>query len=358
MKIGILGGGQLSRMLALAGIPIGIDFCFFEPNTPCSAETLGSVVHAEYKDKASLESFAEQVDLITFENENIPLETLSFLEKQSVVYPDKKALQISQDRLLEKNLFRALNIPTTDYFEVNDKVELKAAISETGYPAILKKRRGGYDGKGQFRLYSANDVAELTLEQCQNSILEGWIAFDREVSLIAARNKKGEMVFYDLCENRHEKGILFYTANQRKDPFFSQACDHVTCLMNHLNYVGVLALEFFQQNERLIANEMAPRVHNSGHWTIEGAMTSQFVNHLRCVLDWTPGPTDSLAYATMYNIIGQFPPIEQLAVYPELHIHHYQKQARAGRKLGHVTALSTDSHSRIKVLEELLLFSE
>lgn len=354
MKIGILGGGQLSRMLALAGIPAGFDFCFFEPKAPCCAEALGSVIQAEYDDESSLRAFAEQVDLITFENENIPPETLAFLEQWKRVYPDRRALQVSQDRLLEKKLFQELAIPTTHYFAVDGRAELEKALAQTGYPAVLKKRRGGYDGKGQYRLNTAADLKFISDEHCRHALLEGLITFDREVSLIAARNEKGEMAFYDLCENKHKKGVLFATVNKRQDPLFPLARSYVERLMQHLNYVGVLTLEFFEQSERLIANEMAPRVHNSGHWTIEAAMTSQFENHLRCILGWPPGRTDSLAYASLYNIIGRFPDIKKLAMYPELHIHHYQKEARAGRKLGHVTALSADSLGCFRALEELL----
>ncbi|KTD65544.1 5-(carboxyamino)imidazole ribonucleotide synthase [Legionella spiritensis] len=354
MKIGVLGGGQLSRMLALAGIPAGLEFCFYEPKKPCCSESLGRVIYAPYDDRQALLDFAGQVDLITYENENIPIETIDFLQQLKPVYPDKTALQISQDRLFEKNLFQELNIPTARYYEVNNQDDLKAAVETLGFPVILKKRHGGYDGKCQLRLYKHADLNDVSDEQCTCSIVESFVNFDREVSMIAARNKTGDCIFYDLSENIHLNGILFSTANKRNDPFFATAQNHMDKLLKHLDYVGVLALEFFQEDQQLIANEMAPRVHNSGHWTIEAAMTSQFANHVRCILGWPPARTDSLAYATMYNVIGHFPDKNQLANYTDLHWHDYQKEPRAGRKLGHVTILSQRSHVYHSFLETSL----
>lgn len=354
MKVGILGGGQLSRMLALAGIPMGLEFCFFEPNEPCCAASLGEVIYADYNDQKALEQFLEKVDLVTFENENIPPATLEFLEQKKAVYPNRKALELAQDRLLEKNLFQSLNIPTAPSFEVNNKDDLDKALAQTGFPAILKKRRGGYDGKSQFRLYKAADVEALSSTDFEDAILEGFVSFDREVSLVAARNIRGDVVFYDLCENLHRDGILFRTVNKLNDPTFDLARDYVYQIIKKLDYVGVMALEFFQEGQQLLANEMAPRVHNTGHWTIEAAMTSQFENHLRAILGWPLGRADSLAYATMFNIIGDFPEKKQVLKYPELHLHDYQKTPRPGRKLGHVTTLSAHTHAYHKSLEKLL----
>ncbi len=355
MRIGILGGGQLSRMIALAGIPLGLDFCFYEPNKPCCAASLGEVIYAAYEDEKALQTFAEQVDIITYENENIPVKTIQFLQRLKPVYPDKQALETSQDRLFEKNLFTSLNIPTAPYFEVNNKEELLKAIAKTGFPALLKKRRGGYDGKSQSRIYKASDLEAISDEQCSDTILEGFVAFEREVSLIAARSKSGEVVFYDLCENLHREGILFRTVNKITDSAFDLARDYLNQLMKHLDYVGVLVLEFFQEKSQLLVNEMAPRVHNSGHWTIEAAMISQFETHLRSIMGWPLGRTDSLAYATMYNLIGKIPDVKALLKYPELHLHDYQKTARPGRKLGHVTSLSKHTHAYHKSLETLLM---
>jgi len=354
MKIGILGGGQLSRMLALAGIPMGLDFCFFEPQNPCCAAVLGKVIYAEYDDKEQLSDFVNQVDLITFENENIPVKTLNFIAERCSVYPGAKALQYSQDRLLEKQLFEALDIPTVNYLQVNTKKELENALDKVDYPSILKKRRGGYDGKSQIRLLQSENLKNLTEETCSNSILEGFVSFDREVSIIAGRNKDGEFCFYDLSENVHHQGILRRSLNRQQDALFALARDYIGRIMNYLDYVGIMALEFFQKGNMLLANEIAPRVHNSGHWTIEGAMTSQFENHLSCILGLPPGRTDSLAYTTMYNIIGTFSDKEKVLKNNQLHLHDYQKKPRTGRKLGHVTLLSQQRHAFFPDFEDNL----
>jgi 5-(carboxyamino)imidazole ribonucleotide synthase len=354
MKIGVLGGGQLSRMLALAGIPMGLHFSFYEPQKACCAASLGEWVQASYDDLAALEKFAQSVDLLTFENENIPMEAFDVLEKHQKIFPGKEILRRSQDRLLEKETFQALKIPTADFYQVNTKQELILVLEETAYPVILKSRRGGYDGKGQKQIYRPQDLETIKETDCQNAIVEKYVDYDREFSLIAVRNAKGETRFYDLCENRHKKGILFRTVNKMEDPLFNKARDFVDRILKAYDYVGVLAVEFFQENEQIFANEMAPRVHNSGHWTIEGAMTSQFENHLRAIIGWPPGRTDSLAYATMYNIIGDFPDKDKLMQYPELHIHDYEKSARPGRKIGHMTSLASHSHAYHKSLESFL----
>lgn len=354
MKVGILGGGQLSRMLALAGIPLGLEFCFYEPKAESCVASLGQVIYGAYDEEEKLQQFAEQVDLITYENESIPAATLSFLEKLRPVYPDKKALIASQDRLAEKNLFQALSIPTAQYQPVNSKAELLTLLAEMSFPLFLKKRHGGYDGKGQRLLMNKKDAEAVPEEFCQDALIESYVDFVREVSLIAARNRSGHIEFYDLSENRHRNGILFRTVNRIQDPQFELAVELVDRIMEELQYVGVLAVEFFQQGERLLANEMAPRVHNSGHWTIEGAETSQFENHLRAILDWPLGKTGSRCQATLYNILGEFPAKEQLLKYPRLHLHDYQKSPLPGRKIGHVTLLAEIAHNYPKTLENLL----
>lgn len=355
MRIGILGGGQLSRMLALAGIPMGLDFCFYEPAEKACASGLGKVYQAAYEDEAMLLNFLNEIDYLTYENENIPVETLNFIETHQKIYPDKAVLQISQDRVLEKNMFRDLKIPTAAFYEVANRQDLLNALKENGYPALLKSRRGGYDGKGQILLTKPDDLSAVSEADCSNAILENYIAFDREFSLIAARSIKGDVRFYDLCENIHKGGILFRTINKQGDPYFYPARDYVDRVLKKFDYVGVMALEFFQHGEQIIANELAPRVHNTGHWTIEAAMSSQFENHLRAMLGYSLGRTDSMAYASMYNIIGQFPDKDLLTKYPELHLHDYQKQARARRKIGHVTCLASHSHAYHRALETLLL---
>ena len=357
MKIGILGGGQLSQMLALAGIPLGINFCFYFPNKRHSLDYLalnhlGQVHYGEYDDVHKLQQFAEQIDVITYENENIPIWTLDFLSKNKAVYPDKNALKISQDRLFEKHTFCELKIPTNQYFEVNTIEEAEVAAKILGYPFILKKRTQGYDGKGQVKVNNFSDLSKISLEHYTNTIAEEFITFDREVSLIAARNPKNEIVFYDLCENAHINGILFKTVNRVNDPIFELARSYLEKIMLSLNYVGILTAEFFQIGNKLIANEMAPRVHNSGHWTIDACITSQFENHIRAILNLPLGDSRSITNACMCNILSKMPDINELLRFNGLCLHDYQKSPEIGRKLGHITLLNDDNE--ISQLESML----
>lgn len=355
MRIGILGGGQLSQMLALSGIPLGIEFDFYFPNKAHSLNQLGKVHCAEYDDFHSLQSFANQVDVITYENENISIETLEFLSKTNKVYPDKHALRISQDRLFEKNMFKELEIPTNKHIEINTIDELSIAAQKLGYPFLLKKRTQGYDGKGQFIIKHPSDLSKVNTAQCINTIAEEFVSFDREVSIIAARNISSQVVFYDICENTHKNGILLKTINRSNDPIFALAQVYLEKIMLSLNYVGVLALEFFQVGNQLIANEMAPRVHNSGHWTISACMTSQFENHLRSILDFPLGDTTSLGKACMYNILGDMPEIRKLLHFKGLSFHDYKKSPQKGRKLGHITVLNQEQGFNAIELDKMLM---
>ena len=341
MKIGILGGGQLSRMLVLAGVPLGLQFFFYEPNETSAVVGLGDITRGRYDDYAALKTFADKVDVITYENENIPVKTLEFLESHKTVYPGKNALAIMQDRLFEKTLFNDLKIPTNTFFIINNKHDLQSAAETLGYPLLLKQRTQGYDGKGQIKLNSAQDLNQLTEADCQNIIAEEWVPFDREVSLIAARNKSGDIVFYDIAENTHHNGILHKTRNKINDPIAPIAQDYLTRILNHLDYIGVMAIEFFERDGNLIANEMAPRVHNTGHWTIDAAEISQFENHLRAILNWPLGVTTSLFAASMHNIIGTMPNRQEVLAQPSVHLHDYHKTERPGRKIGHVTCRNT-----------------
>lgn len=345
MRVGILGGGQLSQMLALSGIKIGIKFSFYvENNTEHVLNELGQIYSGMYTDFEKLADFARHVDVITYENENIPVNTLEFLEKITKVYPNKKALSASQDRFIEKNLFKSLNIPTNKYIKVHTKDELFKAADNLGYPFILKKRRFGYDGKGQIKINDINELNKINFEFYKNAIAEEYINFDREISLIGARDISGNILFYDICENYHKNGILIKTINKVNDEFYEPARDYLERLMIDLDYVGVLTVEFFQRDNELIANEMAPRVHNSGHWTIEGSMTSQFENHLRCILNLSLGNTESLTSCCMYNILSKKPHLNDLLKFQGLCVHDYQKAAKTGRKLGHVTLLNYQSN--------------
>ncbi|MGD8678595.1 MAG: 5-(carboxyamino)imidazole ribonucleotide synthase, partial [Chromatiales bacterium] len=289
MVVGILGGGQLARMLALAGHPMGIRCLVLDPADDACSAPVARHLHGAFDDRALLDELADSADVITYEFENVPLESLRYLSSRVPVYPPLTALEATQDRLNEKNLFRELGIDTPDFLPVSSQAELESALEKIGLPSVLKTRRMGYDGKGQVVLKEAADVAGAW-EQLGGvpAILEAFVPFDREVSGIVVRARDGEIAAWSLTENVHGDGILKLAISKPHDPLKPLALDYATRLLEHLDYVGVLALEFFQLGDRLLANEFAPRVHNSGHWTIEGAQTSQFENHLRAVTGLTP----------------------------------------------------------------------
>lgn len=344
MKVGILGGGQLARMLTLAAQPLGISTYCLDPNPNVSASYVTNIFIADYQDEDKLKQWLQQCDVITYENENIPVATAKLIHQFKPLYPSIKALEISQDRLYEKNLFRSLKINTPHFMPVNSFKELKEACAVIQLPAILKTRRFGYDGKGQYLIKQNSDV-ELAWEALGNQsilILEQFIHFERELSLVAARNLEGATCFYPLTENQHKKGILrVSTAPYQDVQLQQQAEEYAQKIFEQLDYVGVLAIEFFQLGKQLLANEMAPRVHNSGHWTIEGAQTSQFENHIRAICGLPLGATQARRYNIMFNCIGEEPEFKQLLAIPGAHYHSYNKQARPGRKLSHIT-LSSD----------------
>lgn len=336
MHIGILGGGQLGRMLALAGYPLGLTFSFYEPNSDCCARYLGKVTQAGYHDNNKLREFAQSVDIITYESENIPYNAVQLLSQYRPVYPNENILKHCQNRLLEKQLFNQLDIPTVNFFAVNNLDDLKNAAEKLGFPFLLKTCTQGYDGKGQIKINNFAECSNLNLENNISYIAEEYIHFDREVSLIAVKNNT-ETVFYDICENIHKNGILIETANKPNDTVFALAKTYVNRVLDQFDYRGTFTIEFFQTGENLLANEMAPRVHNSGHWTIEGAVTSQFENHLRAILNWPLGNTESIGQTKMFNIIGEIPDKVKLLQQKNLHLHDYGKQIKPGRKLGHIT---------------------
>ena len=339
MVIGILGAGQLARMLALAGKPLGLKFIFLDPTPESCAADLGKHLIGDYTDKALLTQLATESDIITYEFENVPVEIIDFLNQNTPVYPPAKALLIGQDRITEKTFLQDLGITTAPFAAVSNLVELQQAMTTIGYPAILKTRRLGYDGKGQVVLHSEQDLADAW-EAIKNapSVVEGFVPFDREISIIASRNVSGEVVYYPLSENIHHKGILRLAKNTQDDPLQAQAESYINTILTALDYVGTIALELFAVGDKLIANEFAPRVHNSGHWTIEGSETSQFENHLRAIMDMPLGSTNSLGYAAMQNFIGNVPASEKLLSLSQVHLHLYDKAARKGRKLAHATA--------------------
>ena len=352
--VGVLGGGQLGRMLALAGYPLGLKLRFFDHSPEAPAGQVGELAVSEFDDLEALDEFARGVDVVTYEFENVPVQAVEHLAKTVRVYPPAEALTNSQDRLSEKRFLRALGIPTASFAPVASAEELQDAVAEIGFPSILKTRRMGYDGKGQCRLSRAEDCgAALAEMQGAPAILEGMVPFEREVSLLTVRSVSGQIEFYPLIENYHEGGILrrsIAPAPGISAGLQQLAQQYGAAIAERLNYAGVLAVEFFQLGEQLLVNEMAPRVHNSGHWTIEGATTSQFENHLRAVLDLPLGITDALGVSAMLNCIGSTPDRRACLAVPGLHFHTYGKSSREGRKVGHLTICAENEVELRKVL--------
>jgi 5-(carboxyamino)imidazole ribonucleotide synthase len=354
MVVGILGGGQLARMLALAGHPMGIRCMVLDPADDACSAPVAMHLHGAFDDRTLLDKLATSVDVITYEFENVPLESLRYLSSKVPVYPPLTALEATQDRLDEKNLFRELGIDTADFLPVSSQTELESAVEKIGLPSVLKTRRMGYDGKGQVVLKEAADVAGAW-QQLGGvpAILEAFVPFDREVSDIVARARDGEIAAWSLAENIHGNGILKLATSKPHDPVKPLALDYATRLLEHLDYVGVLALEFFQLGDRLLANEFAPRVHNSGHWTIEGAETSQFENHLRAVAGLALGSTEPLELSVMINCIGEMPPLHRVMRIRGAHMHDYGKDPRPGRKVGHITVRTNDPEYLRQVTADL-----
>ena len=349
--IGILGAGQLGRMLALAGYPLGMRFRFFDPASDSPASLLADHLVFDYADTSALEQFVNGLDVVTYEFENVPVEAVRHLEKFVPVYPPSIALEKAQDRFVEKSFFCELDIPTPKFTNGLPSAKRINGYQKDGigFPAVLKTRRMGYDGKGQTII---NSIAELGNQNLNGMILEEFVSFDRELSIIAVRNKSGEMKFYPLIENHHQDGILrlsLVTGNVSAE-LQQQAEEYATRVMSALNLVGVLTIEFFEKDGRLRANEMAPRVHNSGHWTIEGAVTSQFENQLRAVIDAPLGSTNPLGACAMVNLIGNIPEVEFILKIEGAHLHLYDKAPRPKRKLGHITLVEKD----VETLQEKL----
>ncbi len=354
MKIGLLGGGQLARMIALAGYPLAQNFIILDPSKDAGAVGLGKHLHGAYNDPVLLAELAAQADIVTYEFENVPAAVAQYLTDHTAIYPPAKALEVAQDRLVEKNFFHQLDIPTAQFAPVDSLEDLQRAMKDINYPAILKSRRMGYDGKGQIVLKAAEQLpGAWEAMQSAPSIVEGFVPFQREVSIIAARRPSGEVAFYPLSENNHSNGILRVAECCNNDPLQQQAENLVNRLLDSLNYVGIIALELFDVNGQLLANEFAPRVHNSGHWTIEGAETSQFENHLRAILDLPLGSTQTRGFTGMVNFIGNVPKPEQILAIPHAHLHLYDKTSRKGRKVAHATIRSDDTAQYRQSLQEL-----
>ncbi len=348
MTVGVIGAGQLGRMMALAGYPLGLDFLFLDAQagTP-SAQVAPSLVGG-FTDPALLDELARRSEVVTFDWENVPAEALERIAPRTRIAPPAAALATAQDRLLEKQLFRRLGIPTNEHAPVDSFEQLVAAVAHVGLPGVLKTRRLGYDGKGQFVLRKTADLdAAWAALGGQALLYEAFVPFDYEVSMIGVRSLGGELATYPLNRNLHRDGILRLTRAPWRAPALEAAATrHVRKVLRHFDYVGVLTIEFFVRRGQLVANEMAPRVHNSGHWTIEGAVTSQFENHLRAILGLPLGDTTARGHSAMINLIGTLPDRARLLGQDGVHLHDYGKQPRPGRKLGHLTVNASSARQR------------
>ena len=338
--VGILGGGQLARMMAIAGAPLGLRFRVVDTVADACASQVAPLTCADYNDFDAITRFSDGIDVVTFDFENVPADTAMFLASRVPVFPNPQALAVAQDRLEEKQLFRRLGMTTPEFATVDSREDLEAGVAKVGFPAILKTRRLGYDGKGQIRLKSPDDLNAAWAKLGDVPlILESMVPFEREISVVAVRGRGGEFTTYPLTQNFHQNSILSASLSPAPDTGAIQetAVGYARRLAEELDYVGVFALELFVHQGRLLANEMAPRVHNSGHWTIEGARTSQFENHLRAVLGWPLGGAEAHETSVLLNWIGEVPDALPVLREPLGHWHDYGKTTRPGRKVGHAT---------------------
>ena len=356
MKIGIIGAGQLGQMLALAGLPFALRFRFLDSSADAPGAQVAPIVVGAFDDIAALRRLAGEVDVVTYEFENVPVAALHEMAATRPCFPPVDALRVSQDRILEKELFGRLGIPTPPYRAVDSLADLEAGVAALGLPCVLKTRRLGYDGRGQRVLKKRSDVAAAweTLGSVP-LILEGFVRFDREVSIVGVRSTRGETRAYPIVTNTHRDGILRVTVAPTRDARLQRAAEgHLRRVLDHFGYAGVLTIEFFVAGGRLVANEMAPRVHNSGHWTIEGTVTSQFENHLRAILGLPLGDTRPVGHSAMVNYIGTMPDRDRILALPGAHHHDYGKAPRANRKLGHCTIVAPTAAQRDALLRQLL----
>ncbi|TVQ33691.1 MAG: 5-(carboxyamino)imidazole ribonucleotide synthase [Phycisphaeraceae bacterium] len=362
--VGVLGAGQLGRMLAIAGRKLDLQFRFLDASPDAPAAEFGEMVVGAFDDPQALDRFSDGVDVVTYEFENVPVASARRLAEMVRVLPPPASLAAAQDRLEEKRLFTSLGVPTAPFEAVYDEVSLRSAAERVGLPAVLKTRRLGYDGKGQrvVREMSDLDAAWRTIGE-RPAILEGFVRFDRELSVIAVRGRRGEMAFYPLIENVHRDGVLRRSHAPAPDVVEGLQKDaegHARRLCEELGHVGVLTLELFERGGALLANEMAPRVHNSGHWTIEGAATSQFENHLRAILGMELGATSTEGACVMLNLLGWVPErgvFEGMPGAPGVTLHDYGKKPAPMRKVGHVTVCGADREmveARVDVVCERL----
>jgi 5-(carboxyamino)imidazole ribonucleotide synthase len=359
MVVGILGGGQLARMMALAGYPLGMKFIVLEPAKDACASPVAEQLVGAYDDEALLAQLAEKADVVTYEFENVPAKAVEFLTGKIDVYPPAQALAVAQDRLNEKTMFRELGIPTPEFAPIDSLEDLQQAMATIGYPAVLKTRREGYDGKGQAVLRCEADLENgWQAMYGKAAIVEAFVHFDREVSVIAVRDREGHTRCYPMTENTHRDGILRQSIARAHDAVEPMAHDYITRLLDKMEYVGVLALELFQDGDHLLANECAPRVHNSGHWTQNGAVTCQFENHIRAITGLPLGSTESIGHAGMVNLIGDVPESCTILEDQNAHLHLYGKDSRPGRKIGHVNIQAMDQATFKAALEKQMVLAD
>jgi 5-(carboxyamino)imidazole ribonucleotide synthase len=356
--VAVLGGGQLGRMLALSGIPMGLRFRFLDPSAAACAQDVGDLVVGALDDQAALDAVANGSHLVTYEWEGVPAASVEYLSDKYRVSPGAVSLRASQDRLTEKELFVSLGIPTAPFAPVASESDLREAIGTIGLPVILKTRRGGYDGLGQVLIESHDAIgpALATLHRSQ-LIVEGRVPFDRELSVIATRAADGTVVTYPPVHNEHRDGILRVSRAPVADldPGVAREAEAIIQrILDSTGHIGTLCVELFQIGSQLFANEFAPRVHNSGHWTIEGARTSQFENHLRAGLGWPLGSAAAHGCSAMVNCIGRVPDRAAVLAIPGTHLHEYAKAARRGRKVGHVSITARHEEALEHALAQLL----
>lgn len=349
-RVGILGGGQLGRMLALAGYQIGVNCLVLDPHGEACASQVTTHLVADYRDERAMRLFTKWSDVATYEFENVPVAAAESVAREVPLYPSVRCLQVTGDRLAERRLLAELGIPCSRWAPVTTPEELDRAGAVLGFPLLLKTCRLGYDGKGQTLVRTPKEavIGWNSLRQVP-CIAEQVVPFERELSLLAVRSTSGEVAFYPLVENVHKDGILRHTMAPAPDltpELQALAEGHARQLLQTLDYVGVLAIEFFQCGAELLVNELAPRVHNSGHWSLEGAATSQFENHLRAITGMPLGSTAVVARSAMVNLIGRIPPIAAIEKIPGARLHCYGKLAAPGRKLGHIT-VTADSDSEL-----------
>jgi len=355
-RIGVIGAGQLGQMLGFAGESLGLTFTFLDPAPNPPAAAAGHVISCPFDDQKGLLELAAASDIVTYEFENVPVASVATIAEHVRVCPPPEALQRARDRLAEKQLFAELEIPIAAYRVVDTERDLQEAIRELGTPVVLKTRQLGYDGKGQAVLRSVEESGPAWQQLGGRPLIaEQWLHFEHEVSAIGVRNVSGVRADYPLTENRHRDGILRESrAPAAQGKMTDLANDYMGRLLDRLQYVGVLALELFVIDDALLANEFAPRVHNSGHWTMDGAQTSQFENHLRAILDMPPGDTSAKGYAGMLNLIGSMPEYRDSIEDTPAILHDYGKAPRPGRKLGHVNVIADTADERESRMQELV----